>query len=138
MSISFSYEELDTEELHNSDAVELSGDFDNKRQLKKHIKSVMENFNCQSCGGHRLDGDNIIVEFCKIKLFGERVKRGFFGKKYVDDHQKSIYRVSNIYLRPGGFFSSAGYIRCKSCDWEQKGEKGVKWISYNDFTNGNF
>ena len=138
MSISFYYKDKSTEELHGQNAVEGHNDFPSKKELKNTIKAIFKNYTCPKCGGHRIDGDKVVVEIGKVSMFKEEQKKGFFGSKFVDKHEKDVYRVHNIYLESSGFLSSAGYLRCKSCKWEQKGAKGVKWLSLNDIANGRF
>lgn len=139
MSISFTYEDKSTEEAHGSNAIETSNDFSSEKELKKTIKNLFKNYQCPSCGGHKMDGDNIIVEKGKIKFYQEVQKKGFFGgNKFVTKHERDIWRVYNIYLKPSGFLSFAGHIKCKSCKWEEKGQKGIRWLSMNDIRSGNF
>lgn len=137
MGISYSFEEKDTQKLYGSHAVDNSCDFSTKGALKKYIKEYFKNYTCPSCGGHQVDGEKIIVEIGKVKLFKEVKKGGFFGKsKFKNEHFKDSYRVYNIQIESSGFLKFAGYLRCKSCGWEQKGEKGVRWLSVNDIMNG--
>jgi predicted nucleic-acid-binding Zn-ribbon protein len=138
MGISFQYKDKPTEELYGNSAIEESGDFSSEKELKNTIKNIFKNYQCPSCGGHKMDGDNVIVEKGKVKFFKEVKKDGFFGSKYVNTHDRDVWRVYNIYLKPSGFLSFAGYIKCKSCGWEEKGQKGVRWLSINDIQNGNF
>ncbi len=99
---------------------------------------MFKNYQCPNCGGHRIEGDKVVVEIGKVRFFKEVYKKGFWGGKHVDKHDRDVFRVYNIYLEPSGFLSFAGYIRCKSCKWEQKGAKGIKWLSLNDIANGRF
>ena len=138
MSISFNYKDKPTEEAHGNNAKEGSNDFSSEKELKRTIKNLFKNYQCPSCGGHKMDGDSVIVEKGKVKFFQEVKKKGFFGSKFVTKHNRDIWRVYNIYLKPSGFLSFAGYIRCKSCKWEEKGQKGVRWLSMNDIRNGSF
>ena len=39
--------------------------------------------------------------------------------------------MSGIFLKGGGVFSSAGYIKCKSCNWGQNGNS-APMLSFND------
>lgn len=136
MGISFDYKEQETKEEHGSNAYLTDSDFANKKELKSTIKDLFKNYQCPNCGGHRMTGNGVIVEFGKVRFFQEVEKKGLFGSKWVNEHDTDVYRLYNIYLEPSGFLSSAGYIRCKSCKWEQKGGKGIKWMSINDIING--
>lgn len=141
MGIRFRYEKKPTEEAHGNNAVERSCDFSSKKELKKAVKNGFENFQCPNCGGHRMESDKLVVEFGKVRFFKEVRKRGLFGfgKKYVEKHVRDVYRIHRIYLEPRGalgFLTPAGYIRCKSCKWEEKGGKSVRWLSIDDVMNG--
>lgn len=139
MGVSYSFEEKETQELHGNHSIDGDNDFSTKRALKKYVKGVFKNYSCPSCGGHRVDGERITVEIGKIKFFKEIKKNGFFRKvKFVNKHYKDSYRIYNIKIESGGFLKFAGYLRCKSCGWEQKGAKGVRWLSINDVMNGRF
>lgn len=139
MGISISYNEEETQESHGSQAIEEKGDFSSKKELKKSIKSRFKSFTCPNCNGHRITGDGVVIDFGKVKFFKEEHKKGIFGSKYVSKNTGNVYRIYSIYLESGGFFSSAGYIRCKSCQWEVKGNKKNKtrWVSINDVLRGN-
>jgi len=141
MGISFNYKEKADEEAHGVNAVAGSNDFSSKKELKQAVKTLFEKYQCPNCGGHRIEGNGVIVEIGKMKFFHEELKKGFFGSKHVEKHIKDVWRVHNIYLELSGMFSflsPAGYIRCKSCKWESKGGKGVRWLSINDIRKGNF
>ena len=136
MGISFEYKEQSVEQAHGSNAFMTDNDFEDKKSLKAAIKEVFKHYQCPDCGGHRMTGSGVIVEFGKVKFFQEVEKKGLLGRKWVTQHDRDVYRLYNIYLESSGFLSSAGYIRCKSCKWEQKGGKGIKWMSINDIMNG--
>ncbi len=138
MGISYSYKEEPVKELHGSNAIEERNDFQEKKELKKAIKIIFEEYECPNCGGHRISGNKVIVSIGKVKFFKEECKKGFFGKKYVSRNYKDIFRVYSIYLEPSSFLNPAGYIKCKSCNWKEQGAKGVKWLSINDIANGRF
>lgn len=138
MGINYFYKEKDTEELHGNNAVVGNYDFNTKKELKARVKQVIKNYACPSCGGHRVDGDKLVVEIGKVRFYKETYKKGFFGGKYTEKHQKDMFRIYGIYLQASGFLSFAGYLKCKSCGWEQKGAKGVQWLSLNDIANGRF
>ncbi|CAN2044177.1 conserved hypothetical protein [Candidatus Magnetomoraceae bacterium gMMP-1] len=136
MGINFHYKTRATEEKHGKNAIESSSDFSSKKDLKNAIKHAFNNFECPICGGHRMDSSKIIVEIGKVRFFKQVKKKGLFGSKYVDKHDRNVYRIHRIYLEPSAFLSPAGYIRCKSCKWEEKGGKSLKWLSINDVING--
>jgi len=138
MGISFEYENRQTKELHGNNAIEENYDFSTEKELKKTIKRIFKNYQCPNCGGHKMDGNRLIVEIGKIKFFREVIEKGFFGSKYVSKHDKDVWRIYNIYLKRSGFLTPAGFIRCKSCKWEEKGAKGIKWVSIDDVRNGRF
>ena len=138
MSISYSFKDMPVEELYGDLAIESSNDFSSMKELKQTIKDIFSEYACPNCGGHRVEGNKVIVEIGKIRMFKEVKKEGFFGSKYVDKHDRDVYRIYNIYLEPSGFLSFAGYIQCKSCKWEEKGAKGIKWLSVNDITKGRY
>jgi DNA-directed RNA polymerase subunit RPC12/RpoP len=120
MGISFRYEEKPAVEEHGSNAVEGSSDFPSIKELKKAVKDALNNFQCPNCGGRRMESEKIVVEIGKIRFFKQIQEKGFFGSKYVDKHDRDVYRVHRIYLEPSGvlgFLTPAGYIRCKSCNF---------------------
>lgn len=137
MGISPEYKIIETERLHGNNAIENSSDFTTKKELKDSMEKFLDNYPCPNCGGQRVFG-SIIVEICEVKFFQEVWKKGFFGKKLVTEKFNSTWRVSSTYLRPSAFLSHAGEIWCKSCDWQEKGAKGIRWLSINDVRNGNF
>ena len=126
MSIRFEYKEKAMEEIHGNKFSKASKEYSKKSELKKDIKSIMKNYECPKCGGHRINGERVVVEIGKVRLFREEKKEGIFRTKYIEKHDRDIYQVYNVYLESGGFLSSAGYLRCKSCKWEQKGRKGTQ------------
>lgn len=138
MSISFNYDEKPSKEIYGNSHAGEGKDFSSMKELKIYIRSMFKSYTCPNCGGHKIDGDKIIVEIGKIRFFKEVEKKGFFGIKYTNKHDGDIYRVFNIHLKPSGFLSFAGYIRCNSCKWEQKGKKGVRWVSVHDALNGKY
>ena len=138
MSVRFFYKEMDDEELHGDQVYSLKNYFHSKKELKKEIKSSLNSFSCPSCGGHRISGNNGVVEIGKVRLYREKKKRGLFGTKYVEENYQTVYRVYGIYLKPGGFLDPAGWARCNSCGWEEKGGKKksrVRWMSINEVIN---
>ena len=137
MGISLTFKEKETEEAHGDQAEEGEYDFNSKKELKNNVKGNFEHYECPECGGRRVTGNDVIIEFCKIRFFQQESKKGLFGVKYIDKHTKDVWRLNNIYLEPSSFLQSAGYIRCKSCQWEQKGEKGYTLISIHDLFTGN-
>jgi len=96
----------------------------------------MKKYSCPTCGGKKVVGENIEVSFAKIYMYRQVEKKGLFGrKKFVDELNDEVYRLYDITLKTGGFLDLAGYIRCKSCKWEIKGDSRVQWLSINDIKN---
>jgi len=137
MGINPIYKIIETQELYGNNAIEQNGDYSTKKELKSAMDSFLENYACPNCGGHRMAG-SIIVEIGEVEFFEEVLKKGFFSKKLITQKFKTIWRVYHTYLKPSGFLSSAGSIWCKSCSWEEKGAKGIRWLSIDDVRNGNF
>lgn len=123
MGIKFEYKEKDMKEVHGRTETRGNTDYNKKTELKKEIKNIFKNYECPNCGGHRVNGDGVVVEIGRVRFFREVKKKGMFGTKYVDKHDRDVYRIYTIYLESDGFLSAAGYLRCKSCKWEQKGKK---------------
>ena len=141
MGIHYRFEEQKIQEAHGSQAIAGSNDFSSKKEMKRAVKRLFKTYQCPNCGGHRTDGNSVVVKIGKVKLFKEKIKKGIFGKKYVHKRVGDLWRVYDIYLESSGFLSilsPSGYIRCKSCNWQQKGGKGVRWLSVNDVMEGNF
>lgn len=141
MGIDYSFKEKPVIEAHGYNAVMGENDFSSKSDLKNAIKSLFNNFKCPSCGGHRIEGDKINVEIGKVKFFQEEKRKrlfGLLGETHVEKHEKDIWRLYGVFFESSGFLSSAGYIKCKSCKWEEKGNKGssIQWYSINDILNG--
>ena len=137
MGINPTYKIMERQRLYGSNAIEENQDMSTKKELITAMNNFFENYACPSCGGHRMRG-NIIVEIAEIEFFREILKKGFFGKKIVTEKFKTVWRVQHTYLKPSGFLSYAGRIWCQSCGWEEKGAKGIRWVSINDIRNGNF
>ena len=143
MDIDYSFKEKPEQEAHGLQAVMGDHDFDSKGDLKEAIKRHFADYACPQCGGHRIEGDKIVVEIGKLRLFREEKRQRLFGllaDKYVVKHEKDVWRMYGLFLESSGFLSSAGYLRCKSCKWEVKGNKGtqVVWYSISDILNGRF
>ena len=110
------------QELYGKQAYDTDQDYQSKSEAKKYLKSMFKNYECLSCGGRKIDGDGIVVEICKTKMFKQHSKKGFFGGvKHIDEHWKTIWRINNIYAKAGGFFGGAGYMECRSCKKKTKG-----------------
>ena len=122
MAIDWEFKYLNDQDLYGNQAYDTDQDFPSKSDAKKHLKQMFKNYQCQSCGGRKLNGHGVIVEICKTKMYLQHSKRGLFGgEKYVDKHWKTVWRVHNIYLKSGGFFGGSGVIECKSCKSKIKG-----------------
>jgi len=139
MSIKLEYEEEDVKEAHGAQAVRGDTDFSSKKELKGFVENMFESFQCPNCGGHQVSG-RINVKLGKVKFFQEELTKSFWGsKKYVNRHVEDIWRVYDVYLKPGGFLTSAGNLECKSCKWNMRGiTSKVVWYSLNDIFSGNF
>lgn len=143
MGIDYSFQEKPEQEAHGLQAVMGDNDFLSKGELKETIKRHFADYACPQCGGHRIEGDKIVVEIGRLRFFREEKRKrlfGLLGDKYVETHEKDVWRVYRIYLESSGFLSSAGYLRCKSCKWEVKGSKGaqIAWYSIDDILKGRF
>ena len=138
MSINPLYKIIQTEELYGTNAIERNNDFSTKKELIKAMDNFFKNYACPNCDGHRMEG-SIIVEIGEVEFFEEVWKKGFFGKKtLITQKFKSVWRVQHTYLKVSGFLSSAGRTLCKSCSWEERGAKGIRWLSINDIRSENF
>jgi len=137
MGINPTYKIIETQKLYGNNAIGQNGDHSTLKELKSAMSKFLENYSCPNCGGHRVNG-NLIVEIGEIEFFEEVWKKGFFGKKLITNKFKTAWRVQSSYLKPSAFLSSAGRIWCKSCGWEEKGAKGIRWLSINDVRSGNF
>lgn len=137
MGINPEYKIIETEKLYGNNAIESNNDFSTKKELKSSMDNFFENYPCPNCGGQRMTG-NLIVEINEVNFFQEVWKKSFFSKKLVTEKFKSTWRVHSTYLKPSGFLSYAGRIWCQSCDWEEKGAKGIRWLSIDDIRSGNF
>jgi len=138
MPIYATYKVMKDEELYGNNAIDYNSDFPTMKELKKSIDTFFKNYDCPSCGGHRMEG-NVIVEIGMSKFFHEVYKKKFWGgEKLITENFKNVWRIRRTYLKPSSFLSSAGSIYCKSCGWKEKGQKGIRWLSMNDIKNGNF
>lgn len=149
-SIGFHYVEKHADEMKDVHFQGRSVDFESKKSLKSAMSSLLKDFTCPSCGGHRVDGRGIYVSFGEIRVYSEKKKKNFFGKEYYDDvHVKTVWRIHEVGLTPGkkgGFFDSGigpGYLRCraKGCGWEKVApihpkDRYVEWYSFNDIIAG--
>jgi predicted nucleic-acid-binding Zn-ribbon protein len=129
---------MEDEELYGNNAIDYNSDFSTMKELKESINNFFENYDCPSCGGHRMEG-GIIVEIGISKFFHEVYKKKFWGgEELITKNFKDVWRIGSTYLKPSSFLNSAGRIYCKSCGWEEKGAKGIRWLSMHDIKNGNF
>ena len=135
MGISIEFIESDMQKNFCKNNTSTNYDFKNKRDLKKHIKNFKNNFTCPHCNSHRITGEGVIIEFSKVKFHREILKKFFFVKKYTSENFKTIWRIQKTYLRPSRFFTSAGFLKCKTCGWNDTGS-GIKYISINEAFNG--
>lgn len=137
--ISFALEEKETEKLHGNQVYETDNDFSSKSELKDSIKQLLRDFTCPECGGHKVKGSGVMVEMGKVRMYREVEKKGLFGgTKYAEEHIKDVWRVYGVGLRSGAFLGpDPGILKCKNCDWEEKGGKGYKLVSVKDIFSGN-
>lgn len=116
MTIYWEFNELNMQELHGNQAYDTDKDFESRSDAKQHINNQLKYATCPNCGGKKLDGNNVRVDIRKVKMYKQHSKKGMFGgEKYVDEHWKTVYRISDIYLKDGGILGGAGHIKCASC-----------------------
>lgn len=141
-SIEYRLEQANDRDLHG--ALD-DGDFDSARSLKRHVAALFKNFECPSCGNHRVSGSGVIVTYGKVHLFRQKAVRGWLGgTKQKDERYKTVWRIHDITLQnaPGrallNFFAlldpPPGELECQArgCGWKTKGERGGT-ISLGEF-----
>jgi len=131
-SIKLYFQEKGSEDFYNKSPG--TYDFRSFSDLKQFILSYFESITCPSCGGHRVHGGKIRVEYQKVLFYNEIEKKRFLRKpKHVDKLTHKLFRYLNIYLDPGG------RIKCKSCKWQKRNvEKTISWVSVDDLGNSQF
>lgn len=147
--IPFRYVEKDRARVYSASTY----DFDTWDELKKRVKSALDNFECPTCKGHQCRGDLLYFEVRKVDIYREVEKPKLFGgTKKVDEFVKTAWRIEGMYLKQkdGGFGilsdESEGYIECKrkDCGWNERGGtkpkdgSGVRWVTIGDLLRGNW
>ncbi|MEE9355657.1 MAG: hypothetical protein V3U75_08730 [Methylococcaceae bacterium] len=136
MSINYTFKQKGTEETFGHEAVVKNRDYGSMKELKKAVKASFKAFRCPNCGYHGVDGSGVVVEIGKVRFFREKEKKGFFGKKYVSEHFRDVYRIYNIYLSSSFLTFFSGHLKCDTCKWKQHGGSNTTWLSINDIFGG--
>jgi predicted RNA-binding Zn-ribbon protein involved in translation (DUF1610 family) len=106
-SIEWRFEEKASQKLYNTTS--RSG-FSSKKLAKESVNSALSAFSCPSCGNKKVKGYGAIVDITKTYLYSKNEVSGFFGKSIKESLDATVYRISDPYLKKGGFLSGSGYL----------------------------